>query len=311
MKYINKMISGRLYLAGIVLALFALSMTLSGCLAFANAPDFNGDQAFDCLKKQCDFGPRPEGYPSHEKTQDYLFGELSKYSNSVSLQKFTHEFEGKTYHAANIIAHFGPTDKPSVMLCAHWDTRPFADQDSEPANRVKPILGADDGASGVAVLVELAAMFHNKTPQVPVTIVLLDGEDFGKTEDQMYLGARYFAAHMNKSDYKYGILLDMIGDKGVTIFKEKNSADADPNLVNRIWQTARDLGYGKSFRDEVKYRMGDDHVPMIEAGLPCVDLIDFDYVYWHTLQDTVDKCSPESLKIVGQTVAEVVYSEKP
>jgi glutaminyl-peptide cyclotransferase len=299
----------RVVLLSIVLS--ALSPLLEGCFAQANSPDFDSARAFDLLRKQCDFGPRPPGTPAHEKCRDYLLSELSTYASSAELQSFEHVRSGKTYKFANVIGKFGKSGTPAILLCAHWDTRPTADQELEPADQKKPILGANDGASGVAVLLELARMFHERPPAVPVTIVLFDGEDFGPKEGDMFLGAKHFASTLKKpTGYRYGILLDMIGDKGLGIYKEWNSVSAAGDVVDRIWSAARSLGHGSAFIDQTKYTISDDHVPLIRAGLPCVDVIDFDYAYWHTLSDTVDKCSPKSLQTVGETIAKVVYSEK-
>ena len=218
-------------------------------------------------------------------------------------------FEYKTYNLSNIIAKFGTQNTPGMLLCAHWDTRPTADQELEASDRKKPILGANDGASGVAVLMELARMFKELPPSIPVTMVLFDGEDFGSTGKDMFLGSIHFAKTMDKSKYKYGILLDMVGDKDLQIYREGNSQLHAASVTDKVWRAANKLGYGGIFKDELKYTIGDDHVPLIEAGLPCVDVIDFDYAYWHTLDDTVDKCSAKSLQVVGETIAEVVYSE--
>jgi Zn-dependent M28 family amino/carboxypeptidase len=210
----------------------------------------------------------------------------------------------------NIFAIFNENANKRIMLCAHWDTRPTADEELDPANRKKPILGANDGASGVAVLLELARQFKVKRPQVGIIIALWDGEDYGPDINNMLMGSRYFAKNMGKLRPTYGILLDMVGDKDLQIYKEANSVYAAPELVERVWRKAGELGYRKYFPDSVKYTIIDDHVPLIEAGVPFIDLIDFDYPYWHTLQDTVDKCSPDSLRIVGEVVAAVVYAEK-
>ncbi|HUV03907.1 MAG TPA: M28 family peptidase [Armatimonadota bacterium] len=286
---------------------------LAGCSAQNSPPKFDSARAFAILQKQCEFGPRPVGSAAHDKTRDYLVGELRPYAESVELQNFEHVLAGKTYKLSNIVARFGSkTDTRGILLCAHWDTRPTADEELEAADRKRPILGANDGASGVAVLLELARMFHERPTAVPVTIVLFDGEDFGPTGKDMFLGSRYFASKLgNKTLFRYGILLDMVGDKELKIYREGNSQTAARFVLDKIWSAALKLGYQGTFKDEVRYTIGDDHVPLIEAGLPCADVIDFDYAYWHTLDDTVDKCSAESLKVVGEIIAEVVYSERP
>lgn len=264
------------------------------------------------LNRQCDFGPRPPGSEEHVKTRDFLASELKRHTKNVEIQELEHKHTrwDKTYKLYNIIARFGDSETPSILLCAHWDTRPIADHELDKANRDKPIMGANDGASGVAVLLELARMFAQRPPAVPVTIVLFDGEDIGPTIDDMLIGSRYFARKVDvKSRFRYGILLDMIGDKDLRIYRERYSEMRAKAVADKIWAAAAKLGHGHVFVDEVKYAIQDDHLPLIEAGLPCADVIDFDYPYWHTLKDTVDKCSPESLRVVGETIAHVVYSE--
>lgn len=296
-----------------VLALILLTVTgsplLGGCSTQVKPPAFDSTNAFNILQKQCSFGPRPPGLPAHNQTRDYLAGELRKYTDAVELQDFPHTQGRETYQFTNIIARFGNPDSKGILLCAHWDTRPTADQELEKKDQQRPILGANDGASGVAVLLELARMFHERAPEVPVTIVLFDGEDFGRTTKDMFLGSAYFAARLSGNRFRYGILLDMVGDKTLEIYREGNSQAKAGVVVDKIWAAARKLGYDQ-FKDEVKYTISDDHLPLLKAGVPTADVIDFDYAYWHTLADTVDKCSAKSLKEVGETIAEVVYSEQ-
>ena len=294
-----------LYLA---LLLIMGNVFLAGCSAQNSPPKFDSARALAVLRKQCEFGPRPVGSTAHDKVRDYLVAELRPYAKSVETQNFQHTLAGRTYKLSNIIARFGSGS--GILLCAHWDTRPTADEELGAADRKRPILGANDGASGVAVLLELARMFHERPPAVPVTVVLFDGEDFGPTGKDMFLGSRYFASRLgDKSGFRYGILLDMVGDKELVIYREGNSQAGAGFVADKIWSAALKLGYGSIFKDEVKYTISDDHVPLIEAGLPCADVIDFDYAYWHTLDDTPDKCSAESLKAVGETIAKVVCSE--
>jgi Zn-dependent M28 family amino/carboxypeptidase len=290
-----------------------LVMMLAVCRAgVAAVPAFDSAEAFGYLKAQCDFGPRPPGVPAHIDTLNYLARELKKCTDTVNLQSFRYNRDGGKWPMTNIIGVFGDTSKPGLLLCAHWDTRPTADQELDPARKKLPIIGADDGASGVAVLLELAQMFHKSPPAVPVMVVFFDGEDFGPGVEDMFLGARYFATKLvNKSLLKYGILLDMIGNKNVRIRREGYSQAQAKSVVDRVWNAGIALGYSKYFVNEVKEDIQDDHVPLLKAGVPCIDVIDLDYPYWHTLGDTPDKCDPQSLKVVGDTIARVVYAEKP
>lgn len=267
---------------------------------------FDEENAFKYLIVQCDFGPRYPGSEAHERTKEYLIAELKKFSNHVKTQKFTENIDGKELHLTNIIAEFGEQDSETIMLAAHWDTRPIADNEPNPEKRDTPIIGANDGASGVAVLLEVARVLSLKPPKNRILIVLFDGEDYGKGIYEMVLGSRYFANHMNDWSPDWGILLDMIGDKNLEIPIELNSWRAAPNLVKRIWRKAIELNL-TAFQPRYGQAIYDDHIPMIEAGIPFVDLIDFDYPYWHTVEDTPDKCSADSLEVVGRLVLAMIY----
>ena len=272
---------------------------------------FDGDRAYADLTAQCALGVRPPGSTAHEKCLDLILKRLTPNVDKVETQKFTFTDPARhvTLHLTNVLGIINPTAAKKVMLFTHWDTRPTADNDLE--HKDQPIMGADDGASGTAAQLELARVFHAHRPNVGVILLFVDGEDWGPGEDKMYLGARYFAAHPGPNKPDYAILLDMIGKKDVTIYREANSQAWNPELNDKIWNAAAALGYGANFPDTVKYTIGDDHVPFHDAGIPAIDLIDFDYAYWHTLGDTADKCSPQSLKAVGDVMARVIYTENP
>ena len=267
---------------------------------------FDAQRAFAMLEKQCEFGPRPTGSIAHSKTQDYLFTELQKYANSVALQPHTHKTETETLHLNNILAEFGTPNGETLLLAAHWDTRPIADHDPKPENQDKPILGANDGASGVAVLLEMARVFKEYPPPQRVIIVLFDGEDYGRSTDNMFIGSRFFARNLGKWKPDYGILLDMVGDKDLTLPIERNSWNANRAFAEAIWHRAATLGLAP-FQQRLGYAIMDDHIPLIKVGIPMVNIIDFDYPYWHTIEDTVDKCSPKSLEVVATLVISIVY----
>jgi glutaminyl-peptide cyclotransferase len=253
----------------IILILFCASYSLA-------IPTFDSNKSFEYLKKQCSFGPRPPGSDAHTKTKNYLASELKKYANSVMLQNFTCKIGENTLNLTNIIAIFGPNVDKKVILAAHWDTRPSADKESDPKKRNQPIIGANDGASGVAVLLELARAFKASPPPIKIIMVLFDGEDYGKKTSEMFLGSRHFARNIRPEWFPdYGILLDMIGDKNLDVY--------------------------------IGYSIIDDHVELINVGIQCIDIIDFDYPYWHTLQDTPDKCSPKSLGTIGKLLLELLY----
>lgn len=295
-----------------VLLLISLAYIITSSISsekLINTPKFDKDKAFAFLTEQCKFGPRPLGTPAHELTRNYLIAELKKYTDQVSTQEFYYQIGNKVPRITNIIANFGDTNKPSILLCAHWDTRPTADEEKDPKKRKQAILGANDGASGVAVLLELARLFKQNPPKSPVTIILFDGEDYGPDENNMFIGSKYFANNYNKNqEFKLAILLDMVGDADLNIYRETYSQKYVESTNDLIWNTAKKSGYQKYFIDKEKYKIKDDHVPLLLAGIPCVNIIDFDYPYWHTLEDTVDKCSADSLQVVGDVITKVVYS---
>lgn len=281
-------------------------------------PTFDGKRAFGYLTAQTDFGPRVANSPAHERCLNYLFAELKQCADSVWLQPFTHAgYDNKLLRLNNIIASFNRHASRRILLCAHWDSRPWADQDPNPANHTKPILGANDGASGVAILLEIARQMKAQPPSVGVEIVFFDGEDYGKSHDveNFLLGSRYFAKNKPLgSNPEFGILLDMVGDAQLEILKEGNSVQYAPDVVDLIWTTARELG-NTAFVNAPGETVYDDHLPLNEAGIRTVDLIDFNYPdesnrYWHTLEDTPDKCSPQSLEDVGSVLLQVVYRMK-
>ncbi|MCK4427871.1 MAG: M28 family peptidase [candidate division Zixibacteria bacterium] len=277
---------------------------------FSSPPKFDGKEAFGYLMEQCDLGPRNPGSEGHERCKKYLLDKLRQYTNLVKTQEFVYQdtSQNTKLELTNIIASFYPEKKQRILLCAHWDTRPFADRDPDSSLREKPILGANDGASGVAVLLEIAKVISEKKPKWGVDIILFDGEDYGPEGEleKFCLGSKYFAK--NKGEYKpeFGILLDMIGDKNLNIYKEGYSTRYAKGVVDSVWGTARRLKID-CFHDSTKYFIYDDHIPLLEVGIPCIDLIDFDYPYWHTTQDTPDRCSAESLQKIGEVLIEILY----
>ncbi|MBM2840692.1 MAG: Peptidase protein [Bacteroidetes bacterium] len=280
-------------------------------------PTFSGASAFEFLVKQTQFGPRNPGSPGHAACLQFLAGEMRKYADEVKLQEFTQDgYRGERLQLTNIIASFNPQLTQRILLCAHWDTRPRAENDENKSRRNEPIIGANDGASGVAVLVELAKMLRQHRAQIGVDLVLFDGEDYGMEGDETkyLLGSRYFAAH-KPPDYvpRFGILLDMVGDKFLEIPKEQHSVTYAPDIIKMVWDKARELGYPQ-FTDEVGELMTDDHLPLNEVGIKTIDLIDFNYPdptnrFWHSHKDTPENCSAESLEAVGTVLTHVVYAQ--
>lgn len=282
-------------------------------------PDFHGREAFRFLTRQTDFGPRNPGSPGHARCLSFLEQTLSALADTVRLQPFPHVgYDGQTLQFTNVIASFRPESTARLLLCAHWDTRPRADQDPDPRRREEPILGANDGASGVAVLLQLATLLKASPPPIGVDIVLFDGEDYGLEGDteNYLLGSRHYARTASRNvTPRFGILLDMVGDAALEIPREGYSVRYAPDVVNLVWSTARGLGITE-FVDYLRGEIIDDHLPLNEAGIRTINIIDFDYPdpshrYWHTHEDTPDKCSPESLEAVGTVVTNVLYSQRP
>ncbi len=285
-----------------------------------NVPDFSADSAFAWVKAQVDFGPRNPGSKGHALTADFLVAELKRFTPEVLVQTAPIRMhDGKTFPLKNIIASFNPEAKKRILLSAHWDTRPRADQDSERSN--EPIAGANDGASGVAVLLEIARQLAAQPVKVGVDIVLFDLEDYGISEasDSYCMGSQYWAAKPHKAGYKadYGILLDMVGAKDARFFQEGFSTYYAAHVVRKVWNTAYDLGYGRFFAFQSSAPITDDHYYVNKiAGIPMIDIIQYDPLtnsgfgaYWHTHADDLAVIDPVTLKAVGQTLLHLLYHE--
>ena len=251
---------------------------------------FNAQRAYQDVLVQTGFGPRLPNTEAHEKTVDYIQEQLTAAGWQVELQNS----ENLGHPMTNIIARRG-TGAQWVILGAHYDSRLLADHDPDPMLQSQPVPGANDGASGVAVLLELARILPRQLNQ-EVWLVFFDLEDQGRIEGYDWiLGSQFFVDQLNEKPDAV-IVIDMIGDEDLQIYKEKSSTQT---LVNEIWQVAKDLSYEEIFSDEEKYSILDDHTPFLNAGIQAIDIIDFDYPYWHTTADTADKVSAESLEIIG------------
>ncbi len=265
-----------------------------------DSASFDGVRALADVQTQVDFGPRIPGSEGHAKIREWMRIELE----SAGWQVEVHESERMGHPIYNIIAKRSDED-PKIILGAHYDTRMIADHDPDPAKRDQPVPGANDGGSGVAVLLEMARALPEDS--VPVWLVFFDTEDNGRIEGwDWILGSRAFAEEIPVQPEAV-VIVDMIGDANLNIHLEKNS---DVAIRTEIWSVAERLGYSAQFINNEKFSMLDDHTPFLEAGIPAVDLIDFDYPYWHTTEDTPDKVSAESLKAVGDTLLTWIM-EKP
>jgi len=286
-------------------------MTLTTGCNSAPIPHFDADNAFLYLEKQCAFGPRIPGSAAHQQCRDYLVSTLQLYADQVTTQPFMFTFgkPAKSVTATNIIAAFQPQKRDRILLCAHWDTRPWADMDKDPKNHNQPVIGANDGASGVAVLLEIAKILHSQKPEIGIDIVLFDAEDAGEynvDESWAQGSAAFVRQYRGKLTPRYGILLDMIGDADLNVYKEGFSNEYAKPIVDLVWQQAAALGI-REFIPEVRHIVTDDHLAFLKAGIPCIDIIDFDYPWWHTIHDTPDKCSPASLGKIGAVLVHLIY----
>ncbi|MFO7892119.1 MAG: M28 family peptidase [Longimicrobiales bacterium] len=275
------------------------------------APPFDADSAFALLTRQVAFGPRVPGTAGHAAQLEWMTSYLEGRADTVLHQTFQHTYpDGNRPTLTNVFARFRPAAADRVLLVAHWDTRPTADYESDPALRDRPIPGANDGASGTAVLLQLAAVLSSHSPPIGVDLLLTDGEDYAP--DHMYLGAEHFAAHL-PAGYSplYGILVDMVADRDPRYLKEGYSLEHAPEVVARVWRMAERLGYRHHFPDERGIAISDDHLALNRAGIPTINIIDFDYgpgnAYWHTLDDSLENVSPTGLGVVGSVLLELLY----
>lgn len=297
--------------------------------ALPPTPLFDADSAYAFVQRQVDFGPRVPATPAHQACGDWLVARLQ--ANGAEVIEQTGQvtiYTGQKLPLRNIFARFNPAAKDRLLLFAHWDTRPFADKDDERRN--EPIDGANDGASGVGVLLEIARHLSTKDHGPGVDILFTDVEDYGQPSgamgldersiDTWALGAQYFAKNPVIPGYtaRFGILLDMVGARDAKFYREALSMQYAPAVVNKVWRTAEGLGHGDRFIPETKYFVGtDDHVPINQVlRIPSIDIIQYDPAtqafgpYWHTHDDNMDVIDRETLRVVGRTVLEVVWKER-
>ena len=267
-------------------------------------PEFDGAAAIGYVRAQLEFGPRVPGTPAHRAAGDWLVAELQKRADTVYVQTWTHTTaDGKRLPMRNIIARFAPAAERRVLYVAHWDSRPNADKAEDRALRTSPVPGANDGASGVAILLGVADVLKARPAGVGVDLVLVDGEDWGNfdTNTDVLIGSKYFAERLPSAGYApvFGVVFDMVGDAFPTFLYESHSMVAAPEVVQRVWSTARRLGYETAFQPREYGPITDDHLPLIEKGLRVINVIDLDYPWHHTPEDTLDKVSQRTLQIVG------------
>lgn len=299
-------------------------------VAAVAVPEFCADSAYAFCAAQCAFGPRVMNSEAHEQCGAWIAGKFSAYGMAVSEQRVTlRGYDGTPLRACNIIASMNPGATDRVLLCAHWDSRPWADNDPDSANWRKPVMAANDGASGVAVLLELARLLEPlaDSMSIGVDFVCFDAEDWGTPQwaetgtdaDTWALGAHHWAAHPHKAGYKarFGILLDMVGGQGARFYREGMSMRYASEVVDRVWQAASEMGYGSYFPASDGGMITDDHIPVNEvAGIPTIDIIPYypDCAQssfgptWHTVADDMAHIDKATLKAVGQTVMRVLVA---
>jgi Zn-dependent M28 family amino/carboxypeptidase len=275
------------------------------------AGKFDGQAALGYAKAQLDFGPRIPGTTGAQRAGDWIIAQMKQRADTVVVQSWVHTTQdGKQLPMRNIIARYNPKATDRILYVTHWDTRPVSDAAENLGERQLPVPGANDGASGVGLFVALGDALKKNPPTQGVDLLFVDGEDYGAFDDKLadvLIGSTYFAAHPVDPGYKpiFGVLWDMIGDSDLAIKKEAISEEQAPEVVERVWQTAKDLGHDDVFLPIEQGGITDDHVPLIKAGMRVIDVIDLDYPYHHRPTDTLDKISAKSLSIVGD-VAEAL-----
>ena len=286
-------------------------------------PNFNEDSAYFFVKKQVDFGARVPNSKAHKDCANYLINELKRFDAEVIVQETNVKaYNGDNLQIKNIIGQFQIEKNNRLLLCAHWDSRPFADQDTVRKNEA--ILGANDGASGVGVLLEIARQLQKQNTNYGIDIIFFDAEDYGQANSadktSWCLGSQYWSKNLHKNDYfaNYGILLDMVGGKNAVFTREAISMKYAPDIMNKVWKIATEIAYSDNFSFEKTQFIGtDDHEPInILANIPCIDIVQYDEKnksfadYWHTHQDNMNAIDKKTLKVVGQTVLHVIYKER-
>lgn len=292
-------------------------------------PGFSADSAYSFVKKQVDFGARVPNTKAHDECAIYLAAELKRHGAVVIEQKADlTAFDGTILKSTNVIGSFNPKAEVRILLLSHWDSRPWADNDPDPANHKKPVMAANDGASGVGVLLEMARLMGKNLPKVGVDILFVDAEDSGKpssvggesAEDSWCLGTQHWAKNPHTPDYKarYGILLDMVGAPQAVFYREQASDYFAESVVTKVWSQAQSLGFSNYFHNEKGGSVTDDHIYVNKiAGIPCIDIIHYDPnsrsgfgTYWHTINDTMDNVDKNTLNAVGVTLMHVIYNEE-
>jgi Zn-dependent M28 family amino/carboxypeptidase len=295
--------------------------------AAVSVPTFSADSAYRYVEAQVGFGPRVPNTPAHTACADYLTDRLKAFGATVAVQQFeVAAYDGTLLKARNIIGSYRPETKKRIALFSHWDSRPWADADPDAKKHYTPVLGANDGASGVGVLLEVARQLNRQLPALGIDIILLDVEDYGAHQDYKGnhreefwgMGAQYWARNPHVPAYRarFGILLDMVGGKGARFRYESYSEQYASSVNRKVWKAARSLGFGDIFVQQAGFPVTDDHLFVNRyAGIPTIDIVPYSenssfFEHWHTVRDDMDAIDKSTLQAVGQTVLEVIYKEQ-
>ena len=292
----------------------------------AEIPEFNADSALSHVVSQCNFGPRLVGSEAHGQCGEYIVGKFRQYGFDVTRQMADFTFyDGTRQKGYNIIAQSNPKAESRILIAAHWDSRPWADNDPNPAYHKNPILGANDGASGVAIMLEVARLLQSQKPEIGIDFVCFDAEDAGTPQwaekdedasDTWCLGSQYWAAHPHATGFRFGLLLDMVGGQGAHFYREGYSMQYASSVVAQFWAAAKQAGYGTFFKEEGGGYITDDHLPVNRiARIPMADIIPYYPTAetgfgptWHTMADTPENIDRNTLKAVGQSLLQLIYS---
>ena len=295
-------------------ALVLLVVPPASCQSGGAAFPVDGARAHARVVTQVEAGPRIPGSPGHAKTRAWIESELRRLGARVEVQRFMDSTRAEPFEVFNLIGRYAPQKAGDgrhgpLVMAAHYDTRPWADEDPDSTRHREPVPGANDGGSGVAVLLELAELLHRRPPPCAVDLVFFDAEDLGTsgTSDQFSIGSRGYAARLTEPLPRAAFVFDMVGSRTLAIYPERNSVARASNLASLVLEAARATG-AAHFHPEPRYTVYDDHMPLLDRGVPAADIIDFDYAAWHTVGDLPDQVSGESLAEVARVGAWLVYS---
>jgi glutaminyl-peptide cyclotransferase len=294
--------------------LLLLALPLAACRDEPPPREFDGPSAFRYIEAQLAFGPRVPGTEPHQRMAEWLDSLLRERADTVIAQRWRHvTTTGDTLPLANFIARFQPAAPQRILFLAHWDSRPRADAAGSRDSTV-PVPGANDGGSGVALLLGVADVLRRAPPTIGVDLLFVDGEDYGDftaTPTDVLIGSRHYAANQVLGPAPlYAVLFDLVADRELQIYQEGNSLTGAPEVVNLVWEAARSAGHGGSFIESPRHTLIDDHLELQKAGIRAIDVVDFDYPAWHTPDDTIDKVSAASLQIVGDVAMALVRREQ-